>query len=197
MTTDADTIAVYNARAAEYGRMTENLHELPALKAFANALPTGARVLDLGCGPGLYAARLAQAGFHVDALDASAEMVSLAAKQPGVVARQASFDDLEATGIYDGIWANFSLLHAPRSAFARHLGALQRACKPDAKLHIGMKLGTGEGYDSLGRFYTYYAENELEGHLASAGFTITNRTHGRGRGLAGTLSDWITILAHA
>lgn len=44
----------------------------------ADRLPAGARVLDLGCGPGLYTRRLAQAGFDVVGVDYSARSIEYA-----------------------------------------------------------------------------------------------------------------------
>ena len=193
---DSKTIEVYDAKAEEYGRLTEKLYELREAEAFAAELPAGARVLDLGCGPGFYAAWLAAKGFEVEAWDGSAEMVALAAAQEGVRARQARFDDLEAQGVYDGIWANFSLLHAPRTAFPDLLTRVKRALRGPQAFHIGMKLGEGEGPDKIGRFYAYYGEDELEGLLNAAGFTMRRRWRGEGPGLSGEISPYVTMLAH-
>lgn len=193
---NAATIAAYDGRAAEYVRLTEALHEQPELEAFAAALPPGGRVLDLGCGPGFYAGWLAQAGFRLDALDASREMIALAAAQPGVTTRQATFDQIDAAGLYDGIWANFSLLHASRAEFPGHLARLHQAGRPGVVLHLGMKLGEGEGPDRLGRFYTYWSEDELETLLNEAGFTIDARRLGRAAGLSGEVQPFILIRAH-
>lgn len=190
------TIDIYDEKAAEYGEMTKTLGELRELEAFAQALPAGARVLDLGCGPGFYAAWLAEKGFLVDATDASEKMVEMAVDLPGVTAWQATFDGLEAEGIYDGVWANFSLLHAPRAELAGHLDRVHRALTTGGLFHIGMKLGSGEGPDKIGRHYSYYSETELERLLHAAGFTISTRHKGRGRGLSGEMDDFITILAH-
>lgn len=192
-----DTIAIYDARAADYAAMTESLGEQAELEAFAARLPAGGRVLDLGCGPGFYAEWLAARGFDVDAVDASARMVALAASRPGVSARQARFDDIDAVQAFDGIWANFALLHAPRANIAGHLARLHRALKPGGLFHIGMKLGTGEGPDKIGRFYAYYGEDELEALLGAAGFSITARHHGHGAGLSGEADDYVTMLCHA
>lgn len=189
------TIAIYDEKAGDYGRMTEKLYERRELEAFAAALPEGGRVLDLGCGPGFYAAKLGEMGFDVDAWDGSAEMVRMA-RDLGVKARQARFDDLEAEGVYDGIWANFSLLHAPRADMPDLLRRIRRAGKARMVFHIGMKLGEGEGPDTLGRFYAYYGEEELEGLLNAAGFEAMSRRHGKGPGLDGTEARHITMLCH-
>lgn len=196
--TDRDTIDVYNTRAADYVAMSDDHNSAdPRLMAFVAACPTRATVLDLGCGPGASAAVMAQAGLKVDAVDASSEMVALAGKHPGVSTREATFDDIDEQAVYDGIWANFSLLHAPRADFRRYLAALHRALKPGGAFMIAMKLGKGEARDDIGRFYTYYSEAELDTCLTSAGFTLIDRAHGSGPGLDGSISDWISISAHA
>lgn len=197
MSVDAKTIAVYDARAADYARLNQGLQGYDGLVAFCSALPKSAKILDLGCGPGHYAGFMAAQGCQVDAVDASAEMVKLAATHSGVQARKATFDDISGRGIYDGIWASFSLLHAPRADFPRHLAALHRACKPNAVFIISMKLGTDTARDTIERFYTYYQEDELLTHLTTAGFKISHCEHGSSAGLDGTLADYIVVTAHA
>jgi SAM-dependent methyltransferase len=140
---------------------------------------------------------MARAGLIVDATDASAEMVALAGRQAGVVARQALFEEVDAEAAYDGIWANFSLLHAPRAAMPGHLARLARALKPGGLFHIGLKTGTGEKRDAIGRLYTYYTGPEITGLVEAAGFTIRETRTGRSLGLDGALADWIVIEAHA
>lgn len=195
---DPDTIRIYDARADDYARATnDNNSRDPHLAAFISACPKGSRVLDLGCGPGTSAREMARAGLSVDAIDASGEMVAMAAEHSGVYARQATFDQIDGADVYAGIWANFSLLHASRSEFAKHLDAIHRALKPGGVFYLALKLGKGEARDKIGRFYTYYSEQQLEAHLTQAGFMITNRTFGNGPGLDGTLSDWIAVAAHA
>ena len=134
--------------------------------------------------------------FTVDATDAAPEMVAMAARHDGVTARLAGFDDIERHDLYDGIWANFSLLHAPRRDMPRHLAALRRALKPGGHLHVALKSGTGEARDTLGRFYTYYTEEELHGLLRDAGFAPVSGRTGTGAGLDGTIAPWIAMTAH-
>ncbi|UOA28398.1 class I SAM-dependent methyltransferase [Pseudosulfitobacter sp. DSM 107133] len=188
---DKTTLDVYAAKAADYATMTD--HEDPQLTDFIATLGTG-RVLDLGCGPGRAAGRMAQAGFDVVAMDAVPEMVAMAAQHPGVTAQLGTFDDISSQ--FDGIWANFSLLHAPRADMPRHLAALKAALRVGGLFHIGMKLGTGSARDSIGRLYTYYSEDELAGLLTSAGFTIDARVFGRDKGLDGTYANWLCLRAH-
>lgn len=165
---DAETIAVYDAQAEDYAKRRAHRIE-PGLATFAAKLRQGGHVLDLGCGPGDSSAYLLQAGFTVDAVDASASMVAIT-RTLGVNARQATFEQINETDAYDGIWASYSLLHAARSDMPEHLTRLRNALKSGGKLHVGLKLGQGEARDPLGRLYTYYTLDELIGLLETAGF---------------------------
>ena len=194
---DKETLRVYDAKAADYAKLIySDTKENPYLERFIARLPTGGRVLDLGCGPGLAATRMANAGLQVDAMDGSAEMVAMAAQHDGVTAWQATFDQITGTDIYDGIWANFCLLHASKEAMPHHLAAMVTALKPGGAFHIGMKLGSGSQRDAIGRLYSYYSEPELITLLGAAGLTAGETNHGRTVGLDGTEADWIVVAAH-
>ncbi|PSL17850.1 class I SAM-dependent methyltransferase [Shimia abyssi] len=198
--TDKETLDVYAGAARQYAdgfaKPADKFHD-PDFDAFVSALPEGGHVLDLGCGPGHWAARFANHGFLVSATDASPEMAALAKDDFGIDATVATFDDLVAKGVYDGIWANFSLLHAPRAAFPGYLARVYTALKPGGVFHIGMKLGEAEGRDSLGRFYAYYGEDELKSLLGEAGFKVTRSRRGNGKGLAGGEETYVIVTAHA
>lgn len=193
---DARTLAVYDAHAGSYAdRLAMTPEDDAGFAAFAAALPPGP-VLDLGCGPGTWAAALMAKGRAVAAWDASPGMVA-AARARGVPARLAGFDALDARAEYAGVWANFSLLHAPRAALPGHIAAIRRALVAGGLLHIGMKTGTGAARDALGRLYTYVTEAELDGWLAGSGFTILRRETGASPGLDGATAPWIVLLARA
>lgn len=196
MSTDDETLAFYDRAAGDYADTFAGDDPAdPDLRAFLDDLPRGARVLDLGCGPGQHAAAMIAAGFDVDAVDASAGMVAEAKARFGVDARQATFAALDATAEYDGVWANFSLLHAPRAEMPAHIARIARALRPGGVLHLGVKEGAGEKRDHLGRLYTFHAEDELRGWLTDAGFTVTALRHGKGKGMAGTVDPFIILRA--
>jgi len=66
------------AERFEKSKLARDAESLARLVAFA-ALPTGARVLDAGCGPGLVAEAFLEAGCEVTGVDLSGEMVKRAA----------------------------------------------------------------------------------------------------------------------
>ncbi|RJL32591.1 class I SAM-dependent methyltransferase [Bailinhaonella thermotolerans] len=90
-------------------------------------VPAGARrALDVGCGTGRFARRLAARGLEVDAVDASAEVVAAARKDPaGVTFEQADITrhDLPR-GRYDYVSCLASIHHVPFETVTRLRDAL-------------------------------------------------------------------------
>lgn len=192
---DLETLNAYEARISEYEAVAAiSPSQMRALEAFTAQLEAGAKVLDLGCGPGFHANWMIQRGFEVEAWDATLGFVD-AALSRGVKARLARFEDLTAQGDYDGIWASFSLLHAAPDAFLRHLDAIQAALKPRGIFFIGMKTGAGVERDSLGRYYSYYSVEDLMQALETCGFSLLWQETGEEPGLAGTVAPFVLMLA--
>lgn len=194
---DQQTLAVYAARARDYAQRFAQDRPDRHLAAFIAALPKGARVLDLGCGTGRASAFMCDAGLTVDAWDASPEMADLARDLHGVDVTIAAFDALDAKATYDGIYANFSLLHAPKADMPANLARIRAALKDGGLFHVGLKTGDGETRDNLGRFYAYYQDPELSQLLEGADFNILSRDFGAEEGLDGTVAPYIILKARA
>ena len=193
---DERTIKAYTDRVADYLRIPLPAEQLEARQAFVDAVREGGYVLDLGSGPGSDSAFLMRQGLKVRALDATPAFVEHA-RSKGVDAHLGTFDDVTEVAEYDGVYASFCLLHAPRADFPRHLNAIHTALKPGGQLFLGMKLDTGEHRDDLDRYYTYYSETQIKDALTSAGFTIDRTVQGMGKGLAGSYDGFILVFAHA
>lgn len=188
-------MAAYAAKAEDYAALTRTDAPGAELTRFIESLPEAAKVLDLGCGPATASAHMRAAGLRPDPVDASPEMVALANATHDIGARLATFDDIAGEAVYDGVWANFSLLHAPRADLPRYLAALARALRPGGVFHIGMKTGEGEARDALGRHYTYVSVPELEALVSAAGLQVTDTREGREAGLAGTVDPFVILNA--
>ena len=192
---DRQTMEVYASKAEDYADRFATGRPGPRLEDFINSLPEGGRVLDLGCGPGRAAAAMIASGLQVDAWDASPEMAALAKDRFGVDVVVAGFADLDAAETYDGIYANFSLLHAPKSEMPDHLTRIAHALKPGGYLYLGLKTGSGEKRDALGRFYAFYTDEEITGLLKEVGISVLTRATGAEAGLGGTVDPWIILKA--
>jgi 2-polyprenyl-3-methyl-5-hydroxy-6-metoxy-1,4-benzoquinol methylase len=99
-------------------------------------VPKGAaRALDVGCGTGTFARRLASRGITVDGLDADQRMVEIAtgARTPGATFRQADVTTAEIPNTYyDFISCLASIHHVPFDTVTR----LRAALKPGGRLAI-------------------------------------------------------------
>lgn len=99
-------------------------------------LTPGMAVLDLGCGPGLYASRLAQRGLNVTGIDGSRRSIDYAQKDAGeqgltIDYRYANYLDLTAQEMYDAallIYGDFCPLSPDQRSTL--LGNVWRALKP-------------------------------------------------------------------
>ena len=192
--TDQDTIALYEARAADYAALELSDSQIRSMAVFVEGLPVAGHILDLGCGPGLHGAAFISQGFEVSGLDASAAFVT-AATERGISARLGSFSDLEDYAAYDGVWASFSLLHLPRAEFAPALKRAVRALRPGGRLYLGMKLGTEDFRDAMGRLYGLHTVAELHTALGDAGMKVIWQETGEERGFAGTLDPVVMMVA--
>jgi SAM-dependent methyltransferase len=195
--TDQETIDVYNAKAQDYVNLVSVDKPNRHLQAFIDALPKGGHALDLGCGPGNSAAMMRDAGLKITAIDPSTKMTELGRAKYDVDIKLGTFEDVTEVAEYDGIWASFSMLHAPRIDVPRYLKAIHTALKPKGTFVIGVKTGDGEERDGIGRRYTYFQPAELDALLRDAGFTPTSVFEGKEAGLAGTIDPFIIVTAHA
>ena len=191
------TIDIYNKNATQYANMEIDKVSLKAYYDFSNALPTKGLVLDYGCGPGYFAKRFLADGFKVDAFDASEKMIELASKETQINWSVTDFKSFRAKTKYDGIWANFSLLHAPKREINSLLQTIFNSLKPRGLFSLGLKLGTGERRDKMGRKYSYFEEKEIRSILLNEGFMYSSHHLGKAIGLDGENANFIIILSHA
>ena len=192
---DKQTVTIYDRKIATYKKMVDKLPDIKPLNAFIDALQAGAYVLDWGSGPGYLAAEMRARGLRPLCVDASSKMVEAAQNDYQLDAKQAEFSHLNENQIYDGIWANFSLLHVERAAFFSHISAAATALVPSGVFYVSVKLGKGQERDELGRFYTYFNHDELEEILGQSGFEIVDKFTGKSKGMAGKLEEWVGLLA--
>jgi SAM-dependent methyltransferase len=120
-------VGLYEGNAAAWDRLRgpEPRHERVWLERFADRLPAGGKVLDIGCGSGQPIARwLIGRGFRVAGVDSSPSLIALCrARFPAAEWRVADIRQMVLGERFDGLIAWHSLFHlAPddqRSIFPR------------------------------------------------------------------------------
>ena len=150
------TMAVYDASADRYVELVgTELHEATegpidralvlAFVEMVTARP-GARVADLGCGPGRVAALLARHGLDVIGVDVSREMVAHArSAHPAIAFEEGRLDALPlATASLAGAVCWYSIIHTPPAALDPVFAELARVLEPDGRLLLAFQEGAGE-----------------------------------------------------
>ena len=194
---DNITIDIYNKNAAKYANLDIDKVSLKAYREFSSLLPKNGIVLDYGCGPGYFSKKFLADGFQVNAFDASEKMIEIASMETRVNWWLGDFKSFRATTLYDGIWANFSLLHAPKKEIFQLIRTIFKSLKPRGLFSLGLKLGIGEKRDKIGRKYSYFEEQEIRSMLSNEGFYHISHHLGEAKGLDGESANFIIIISHA
>jgi SAM-dependent methyltransferase len=159
-------------------------------------LPTGARILELGCGGGIDAEAMIAAGFDVDPTEGVAEIAAKAEQRLGRRVRIMRFDQLGAVACYDAVWASASLIHVPRPALPDVLRLIFRALKPGGVHFATYKSGGEEGRDRAGRYFNYPDETQLlDVYRRSAAWEDIRTSAYEGGGFDDGQGPWVSIAA--
>jgi SAM-dependent methyltransferase len=148
------------------------------IDAFASVLDSGARIVDVGCGPGFDAAELRSRGFRVIALDRSWGMLRAGVEEWPGPRVQADMRALPLSAGIDGLWVSASMLHVERADAPATLAGFRRALMPGGRLFLLLKAGEGAGWDEkpygvdAPRWFTYWGEDEIDAALEAAGFEV-------------------------
>ncbi|MFK0273287.1 class I SAM-dependent methyltransferase [Ensifer sp. NPDC090286] len=191
---DDDTLAFYRDNAAIYAARDRKPPEA-RLAAFMARLAPGACVLDLGCGGGHDSLVLLEHGFDVSACDGSAELAREAEARIGCKVEVIAFQEIVWEDRFDGIWAEASLLHVPRTELADVLTRVRRALKPGGMLQASFKAGETEGHDRFGRYFNYPSADWLRACFEDAGWPEVDISEADGGGYDGEPTRWLHVAA--
>lgn len=169
----------YESSAASYAENVENLCSYKEENRFLSLIPLNGKIIDIGCGSGRDARVFSEQGYQVTGIDFSSKMVEVAKQK----APQADFHvmdmrSLSFDAIFDGAWANASLLHLSKEELLSVLEKIFQSLKPNGSFFIRLKKGVFEKvepdsrYNNLEKFYSYYEEEEVRELLLAAQFEI-------------------------
>lgn len=128
-------------------------------------------VLDFGCGPGRDLCALKDMGHAPVGLDGCADFVAMARAASGCEVWQQDFLALDLPAErFDGIYANASLFHIPRSELPRVLRQLHGTLKPAGVLFSSNPRGENQEGWNGGRYGSYHDLENWTRLLEDAGF---------------------------
>jgi SAM-dependent methyltransferase len=169
----ARTLAHYDANAEQFWEGTrdhdvrQNVETL--LRHIRGTLPF--RILDFGCGPGRDLLTFRALGHEPVGLEGSRELAAMARAHSGCEILEQNFLalDLPRAG-FDGIFANATLQHVPRSELPRVLGELREALKPEGVLFASIPRGNNEEGWNRERYSVYHDVDSWRAFVGGAGF---------------------------
>ncbi len=141
-----------------------------ARNKFVRLLPSGGKILDLGCGSGRDSLAFMKMGFDVVPVDGSEGMCHEAEKNTGLKVRRLLFEDLDYENEFDGVWACSSLLHLRSVRIPTVLGLIRRSLRQDGIFFTCFKKGDFEDLRPDGRYYTDMEYDVFRSVLLSSGF---------------------------
>lgn len=158
-------------RRSTLGRITDALEERLLIDRIGPV--RGVRILDVGCGDGVLATRLAQGGARVAGLDTSADMIAAARRRAKAAGVEIDLVEGDAgghpfpAGHYDCVVsvATLCFVDDPRSTIRE----MTRVLKPGGRLFLG----------ELGRWNLWAAQRRVKGWLGSK---LWRSAHFRSRG---------------
>ena len=155
------TINYYNLNAKNFIENTQNADMHLAQEKFLQLLPGSASILDFGCGSGRDTKYFLEKGYLVEATDGSSELCKLASAFTGIEVKEILFQDLDASGKYEGIWACSSILHLPKKELLPVIRKMCDALKDNGVIYTSFKYGDFEG-ERNGRYFTDFTEDTFD-----------------------------------
>lgn len=180
-----DILATYDTIAEQYAldyfeELARKPFDRELLAKFAELMPRGGRVCDMGCGPGHVGRYLAGFGLDVIGVDVSASMIAVARRlNPEIKFEQGDMLQLQcADASFAGIAAFYSLIHIDRPRVPQALKELRRVLAKGGHVLIAFHAGEGEVHaeDFHGQQVSFHASffdvEEMEDFLKTAGFAV-------------------------
>lgn len=180
---DNNRLAVdtYDKIAGIYAKQYFNdLSDTPWIDRFLRYLPAGAKILDVGCGPGEFTKYLLDKGYDAIGIDLSEAMVKIARER--VSSEHFATMDMRhleyKPSTFDGLLAAYSLIHIPSGKIAGTLQELHRVLKPGGYMLAITQQGEPDKVvdeplmQGEKMFINFFTEQRIAAALHDAGFGI-------------------------
>lgn len=168
------TMGTYNGSSAFYSKKyKESFEKFGSADAerFVSELK-GNKVLDSGCGPGIFLEFFRENNLDAMGIDLSDGFLQICSSK-GLNVRKM---DMETPVLYphsfDGIFSNMSLLHIPRERVPALIDTLARLLKTDGLLYISVKEGDKQGMEADEenpphlRWMTHFTDDEIKSFVS-------------------------------
>ncbi len=116
------------------------------VERFLKQLPTQAKILDIGCGPGNFTQYLVSKGFQVEGIDIAEEMLRVArAHLPQVAFTQGDMSALPYPDqSFDAVFSAYSLIHIAQADIPKTIIGIQKVLTSKGLVFVLVQKGTSD-----------------------------------------------------
>ncbi len=180
----------YKLNYQAYHERTFHVDPSSFLKPFADRLPPGATVLDVGCGSGRDLLWLKNRGFAVTGFERSPGLAILARNNSGCPVIEGDFEAFDFSDLVcDALLLCGSLVHISHEHFPEVLDNILESLNTPGWVSLSVKSGRGIRTDELERTFYLWQANDLEKILKEREFEILDFT--RSVSATGTGEPWL------
>lgn len=141
---------IFNKVARQYAEANfDDESDSPLIDELLKGVAVGARILDIGCGPGQFSRYMSVRGYAVDGIDLAPEMIKLATK----TAPEATFAVMDMRTLafpeatFERILAAFALIFVSSDEVVPTLREFARVLKPGGKIGLVNQVGEPDHLD--------------------------------------------------
>ena len=181
----------YNTLAKSYAQQWVDNPDIQLADQFLSMLKNGAKILDVGCGPGHYSSYFLDQGCFVEAIDTSIAMLQIVKNRDSrIQTRLLDMSSLDyRENEFDGLWVCASLPHIPKESVLDVLMGFRRVLNDNGCLLVNAIIGNldhrietseemGTDYGEPGRFFQWYPSViAFKTILEQAGFKVQIEQH--------------------
>jgi SAM-dependent methyltransferase len=163
----------YQEHFCEYHEKTFAIDPASFLTPLIRYLKPGESILDVGCSSGRDLKWFKDRGFEVTGFERSKGLAALARENASCPVIEGDFEAYDFSRMQvDALVVCGALVHIPRERFETVFINVVKALKPDGRLLISLKQGSGVSTDGYGRNFYYWQRPELEAIFVKQGLRV-------------------------
>ena len=152
----------YMDESLRYHARTFHIDPSPFLEPLLKWIPSGARILDVGCGSGRDLLWLKNLGYRVTGFERSPALAAIAVEKANAPVIVGDFETYDFSEFFvDAVILVGALVHIPPERFCRILRNILRALKPAGHVLLTLKEGLGSRTVDDGRVFYLWSREEL------------------------------------